>query len=142
MLKKTDNGFSLVELLMVLTVLGILSSLAVPSLLKAKQIAENENAYSTLRTIVTTQVSHYASNGRYGRLDELNQIAGGNLGKITDTNLVRSKFTFSMIPAVPSNEQLRAGFSITATKSSGDPTPYTLNVDESGKIVEPYGFHD
>lgn len=142
MSKKTQSGFSLIELLIVLVILGIIASLAVPGLVKAKQAAENESAYNTLRAIVSTQLSYYSTNGRYARLDELNAVSSGALGTTSGNQLLRTKFTFEMIPSSPDNEQLKTGYVITVVKSAGNETPYTLNVDESGRIVEPFNnFH-
>ncbi|HXG84149.1 MAG TPA: prepilin-type N-terminal cleavage/methylation domain-containing protein, partial [Pyrinomonadaceae bacterium] len=138
MLKKNQNGFSLIELLIVLVVLGIIASLAVPGLRRAKRVTENESAYNTLRVMVTTQLSFNASNGRYARLNELNAVSNNALGTMSGNQLLRSKFTFEMIPSAPDDEQLKGGYVITVVKDAGNETPYTLNVNESGRIVEPF----
>lgn len=142
MVKKNQNGFSLIELLIVLVILGVIATLAVPGLLKAKQATENESAYNSLRTVVSTQIAYFASNGRYGRLSELNAVSNGALGTTGVNNLTRSKFTFVMSPANPTDAQLKNGFRITVTKAGDAELPYTLDVDESGRIIEPYNtFH-
>lgn len=140
MMDKNQSGFSLLEVLIVLVVIGIIVGLASPGLLKSKQLAENENAHSTLRSIVSSQFTHYSTNGRFARLDELNQAHNNGLGATSGANLLRGKFTFSMNPAVPSDDVLRNSFHITVTKAGNDGgVPYTLDVDETGRIIEPFG---
>lgn len=141
MVNKNHDGFSLIELLIVLVVIAIVATLAIPGLLRAKQVAENESVYNTLRTMISSQIAYNSSNGRYARLDELNALHKQGLGTLTPPNtLVRAgKFTFVMSPSVPTDAQLKSAYHITVTKSvSGSETPYTLDVDETGRIVEPY----
>lgn len=140
MIKKSQSGFSLIELLIVLVIIAVIATLAIPGLLRAKRAAENENAYASMRTLVSNQISFYSSNGRYGRLDELNAVNKGGLGVITSAGLVRGNFTFVMTPQTPTDAELKTGFQITATKAAGgDETPYAIDVDERGFLVEPYG---
>jgi len=141
MVNKNQNGFSLIELLIVFVVIGIVAALAIPGLLRSKRVAENENAYATLRSMVSTQLAYNSSNGRYARLDELNALQQQGLGTITPPNtLVRGKFTFIMNPTEPSDALLKDAYRITVTKTvGGDETPYTLDVDETGRIIEPFG---
>lgn len=143
MVNKNQNGFSLIEMLIVFVVIGIVAALAIPGLLRSRRVAENENAYNTLRTIYSSQLAFNSSNGRYGRLDEINALQQQGLGEITPPNtLVRGKFTFVMNPSVPSDALLKNSFHITVTKIvGGNETPYTLDLDETGKIIEPYNIN-
>lgn len=138
MLKKNQNGFSFIEILIVLVVLAIISTIAIPSLIKARQSTDNQVAYNTLRTMVSTQLSFHTSNNRYARLDELNALSGNTLGTMSGNRLLRSKFTFEMIPAAPDDESLKTGYVITVVKEVDNEPTYTLNVNESGGIIEPF----
>lgn len=140
MVKKSQSGFSLIELLLVFVIIGIIAVLAVPSLLRAKRNTENENAYASMRTVLSSQVSFFSSNGRYARLDEINTVKYGLIG-IADGNTVkRGNFTLEMNPAVPTNTELKSGFHITATKGAdGSGTPYAIDIDERGILIEPFG---
>jgi len=138
--KKNQSGFSLIELLIVFVLIGVLAGLAIPGLLKSKEAAEDENAYGSLRSMVSSQLSFYSANNRYARLDELNAAYNDGLGTMSGTSLVRGKFTFVMNPAVPDNEMLKEGFHMTVTKQGdGGGAPYTLDVDQTGRIIEPFG---
>lgn len=134
---KYQKGFSLIELLMVVVILGILAGITAPFLIKAKNKAENGNAFSTTRSIFSSQVSFYTSKGRYARLDELNADSQNGLGNIVNSRLVRGPFTFEMNPANPTDAELKDGFSIFVTKQGASGIDaYTLLVDTSGRIIE------
>ncbi len=132
-----QKGFSILELLLVIVILGIIATIAIPSLQKGIRAAENGNALASLRTISGAEISYYAQSGRYARLDELNTTNGGNLGTIMPPNLIRGKFTFQMNPVTPTNAQLKDYYTIVATKSMGpNEGPYVISVDQSGVIVQ------
>lgn len=68
---KKEQGFSLIELLMVVTVIGVISAIAVPGLRKAKQNAQTGSAIQSLRTITTAQYLYERINQQYGTLAQL-----------------------------------------------------------------------
>ena len=136
MKSKQQAGFSLIELLIVVVVIGIIAALAVPAYQRSKSAAENGSVIATMRVIEQTQVSFFSQNNRFGRLTEISNLAGRSLGEINSAgNLLRNNFTFSMVPASPTDDELKSGYTIVATRNvATDPVIYKFEVTQSGEI--------
>src|SRR5262245_49116259 len=69
---KKKNGFSLLELLIVVAIILIIATIAIPSLLRSRQAADESHAVAMLRTLNTAEVQYISSHqGQYGGLPEL-----------------------------------------------------------------------
>jgi prepilin-type N-terminal cleavage/methylation domain-containing protein len=67
-----NTGFSLLELLIVVAIILIIATIALPSLIRSRQAANESAAVSNLRTINSAEVSYIGSaQGNYGRLRDL-----------------------------------------------------------------------
>lgn len=68
-----NAGFSLIELLIVATIVGILCAIAVPNLLSSKRAANEASALATLRVISSGQATYQSTTGAgfYGDLAAL-----------------------------------------------------------------------
>jgi len=137
MKKNTQSGFSLIELLLVVTIIGIVSAIGIPSFQKGIRAADNGAAFATLRSMSSSQVSYYSQNSRFARLSELNALHGNGLGTITGDSIVRGRFVFEMSPLTPTDAELSQGYTILASGTNGvSGIPYVFRVTQTGEIVQ------
>ncbi len=133
---KGQSGFSLIELLLVVVIIGIIAAIAIPSLQKAQAVAQNASALTVIRSISTLQVQFFSRNNRFGRLDEINALQDGSLGIFTAPNLTRGRFTYEMAPPNPTDAELKDSYIVKASRNLGPgDSPYVIQVSESGVIV-------
>src|SRR5712672_3098715 len=90
---KRDRGFSLLELLIVVAIILIIATIAIPSLLRSRQAAQESSAVAQIRTINTAEVTYLSSNGgNYGSVPQL--ITAGLLDSRFSSSV--SGYTFSV----------------------------------------------
>jgi prepilin-type N-terminal cleavage/methylation domain-containing protein len=133
--RSRESGFSLIELLLVVVIIGIIAAIAVPAYQKGKWAAENGAAFGTMRTLASTQVSFYTQKGRFGRLPEINAILGNAAGTVIDTTLVRGTYVFAM-PDAETDDTLKTTYRITARRDVSGDVLYLYELTQTGHIVQ------
>ncbi len=134
--KNNEKGFSLIELLLVVVIIGIIAALAVPALQRALSAAERGTTFATMRTISSTQVGFFSQNNRFGRLIELQTVLNNALGTTVVDSVVRGKYTFEMTPPTPTDAELSNQYVISATRALPGEPVYRFELTESGKILQ------
>lgn len=64
-MQKRIQGFSLVEILIVVAVIALLAAIAIPNLLRAKISSNEASAQATLKSIANSLETYTITNGRY-----------------------------------------------------------------------------
>ena len=114
---KTHQGFSLLELLIVVAIILIIATIAIPSLLRSRQSAQESAAVAQIRTINTSEVTYLSSN----------QGAFGNIQSLISQGLLDSRFSGSV-----------SGYNFTVAASGPN---YTVNADPTSTNAGRFGYY-
>ncbi|MBP1622712.1 MAG: putative Pilin, type [Acidobacteria bacterium] len=133
---KKEQGFSLIELLIVVAIIAIIAAIAVPSMLQARMAANESGAIQGCRTVGSAEVAYSAINNQnYGTLATL--VTAGNLdGRFTSTGGFNG-YTYADA-AVNSAAVAPGGFGVQATPATADSSGryiYGINADQIVRYV-------
>lgn len=119
-----SSGFSLIELLIVVAIILIIASIAIPNLLRAKIAANQAAAVEDCRAISSAEITYYTDYNS-GFAPSLVALGGPETGTFTSSNA-------QLIDDVLSNG-LKSGYVFTyvplASDINGAYQDYTLNAD-------------
>ena len=130
-----ERGFTIIELLVVILIIGILAAIALPAFLGHKDRAEDAVAKSTARVLVTHVESCFATNEDYRQCDE-------------EADLLRLEVDWGTGPTQASvTDSDRLSYEIQAVSKSslgGSPHVFTIAKDTRTGVItqtcEPAGY--
>jgi type IV pilus assembly protein PilA len=114
-MKKNQQGFSLIELLIVVVIIGIIAAIAIPNLLASRRAANEASSISAMRTVGSSEATYFSTagaNANYGDaaalfasnlIDNVMAAAHGvNVGGNPPTGQPKSGYTFA-VTVTPAN---------------------------------------
>ena len=134
--RKKQQGFTLVEIMIVVAIIALLAAIAIPNLLRARLSSNDALAQSTLRTISTAAESYgTANNGNYP-VDETS-LVGATPPYLNTAYCAKSAGTGLAGYIYNCTGMSSAGYTITATPVKVGSSGSTTETITTGGVLTP-----
>src|SRR5262245_29103062 len=124
---RAQAGFSLIELLIVVAIIAILATVAVPRLMDSLKAGRESAAIQTLRTVHNGQATYQATKQRFGTLKELSEV--GQLDPNYASGNPVSGYMYTSAAEVTQDK-----YCVQATRQAPSTASKDFNVIEDGTI--------
>lgn len=95
-LHRTNKGFTLIELMIVVVIIGILAALAIPRFMASTTKSKQSEAKQILKQIYTMQRTYFQEHGVYGNLNET-ATAGDQFDEIGVEISTEAQYSYEVV---------------------------------------------
>jgi len=115
---RSKKGFTLIELMIVVAIIGILAAIAIPNFLKFQAKSKMSEAKTNLGAIYTGQLSYFGEQNKYSDFNAINWSPSGT---------PRYHFALGTWAAAVNNDNVNRG----AIINDPEPTTWTANLNNA-----------